>query len=68
MINFTYKVLYYITKTYVIEKQETITNNPAILIYIDKIENRIAFKIKTGYYLHFLIPKTSKLLGSTKNN
>ena len=36
-------------------------------IYANKIENRIAFKIKTGYYLEFLTPETMKLLGSTKN-
>ena len=27
----------------------------------------MTFKIKTGYYLEFLTPKTMKLLGSTKN-
>ena len=37
-------------------------------IYINKIENRITFKIKTGYSLELLTPETMKLLGSTKNN
>ena len=41
--------------------------NPSIMNYIIKTENRIMFKIKTGYYLEFLIPKTMKLLGSTKS-
>ena len=36
-------------------------------IYIIKIANRITFKTKTGYYLKLLIPKTMKLLGSTKS-
>ena len=36
-------------------------------IYVNKIENRIRFKIKTGYYLEFLTPETMKLLGSTEN-
>ena len=36
-------------------------------IYVNKIENRIPFKIKTGYYLDFLKPETMKLLGSTKS-
>ena len=36
------------------------------MIYINKIENRIMFKIKTGYYLELLRAKTIKLLGSTK--
>ena len=34
--------------------------------YADKIHNRIAFKIKTGYYLELVTPETVKLLGSTK--
>ena len=40
--------------------------NPSIRKYINKIENRIRFKIKTGYYLELLTPETMKLLGSTK--
>ena len=42
-------------------------NNPSIATYINKTENRITFKIKTGYYLELLIRKTMKLLGSTNN-
>ena len=42
-------------------------DNPSIRIYVNKIENRITFKIKNGYYLELLIPETMKLLGSTKN-
>ena len=41
-------------------------DNPSIRMYINKIENRIMFKIKTGYYLELLTPETMKLLGSTK--
>ena len=36
-------------------------------IYINKVENRITFKIKTGCYLELLTPETIKLLGSTKS-
>ena len=36
-------------------------------IYVNEIENRIIFKIKTGYYLQLLTFETIKLLGSTKN-
>ena len=39
-------------------------DNPAIRININTIENTIAFKIKTEYYLKILTPKTMKLLGS----
>ena len=35
-----------------------------IYIYINKVENRITFKIKTGYYLELLTPETMKLFGS----
>ena len=30
--------------------------NPSIRIYTNKIENRITFKIKTGYYFEHLTP------------
>ena len=36
-------------------------------VYENKIENRITFKIKNGYYLELLTPETMKLLGSTKS-
>ena len=34
---------------YIIKKYETIVNNSPVQIYVDKIENRIAFKINTRY-------------------
>ena len=37
------------------------------MIYVNKIENRITFKIKIGYYLELLMPETMKLLGSTES-
>ena len=37
------------------------------MIYVNKIENRITFKIKIGYHLELLTPETMKLLGSTKS-
>ena len=36
------------------------------MIYLDKVENGVTFKIKTGYYLKLLPFETGKLLGSTK--
>ena len=36
-------------------------------MYINRIENRITFKIKSGYYLELLTPESMKLLGSTKS-
>ena len=52
---------------FIIKKHETLTDNPSIKIYSNKIKNRIVFKIKTGYKLELLIPETMKLLGRTKN-
>ena len=43
------------------------TNNLSIRIYVNKIENRITFKIKNGYSLELLTPETMKLLGSNEN-
>ena len=36
-------------------------------IYVNKIENRITIKVKTGYYLEILTPEMIKLLRRTKN-
>ena len=41
--------------------------NTSVRIYLNKIENRINFKIKTGYYLELLTLETMKLLESTEN-
>ena len=49
------------------KKHGEMTVNPSIRIYINKIGNRIMFKIKTGYYLELLTPETMKILGSTKS-
>ena len=45
-------------------------DKPSVQIYVNKIENRITFKIKNGYSLELLTPETMKLLGNTmtKNN
>ena len=52
---------------YIIKKYETIGGNAPILIYANTINNRIVFKIKTGYKLKLLSKETMKLLGSTKD-
>ena len=51
---------------FIIKKHETLTENPSIQIYPNKIKNRITFKIKTGYKLELLTSETMKSLGSTK--
>ena len=52
---------------YMIKKHETIAGTAPILIYANKISNRIVFKIKTGYKLELLSKETMKLLGKTKD-
>ena len=52
---------------YILKKYEIVTDNRLIMIYVNKIENRITFKIKTGHYLDLLTPETMILLGSTKS-
>ena len=52
---------------YILKKHGEKAVNPSIKLHINKIENRITFKIKIGYYLEFSTPETMKLLGSTKS-
>ena len=51
---------------YIIKKHETIPDNPPVQIYVNKIKNRIVFKIKAGYKLELLPEETMQLLGSSK--
>ena len=53
---------------YIIKKHETIAETAPILIYANNINNRIVFKIKTGYKLELLSEEAMKLLGSTSNS
>ena len=53
---------------FIIKKHETLTKNPLIPIYSNKIRNRIIFKINTGYKLELLTLETMKLLGSLKKD
>ena len=51
---------------YIIKNHEAVTNNPSIIIYVNKVDNMIMLKTKTGYYLELLMPERMKLVGSTK--
>ena len=53
---------------FLIKKLETLNENPPVQIYPNKIENRIVFKIKTGYKLELLTAETMKLLASGKKD
>ena len=52
---------------YILKKHGENTDKLSIHIYVNKIKNRIALKIKKGYSLELLTKETMKLLGSTKN-
>ena len=52
---------------YILIKHGEDIDKPSLQIYVNKIENRVTFKIKNGYSLELLTPETMKLLGSTKN-
>ena len=45
---------------YILKKHGENTNKPSVQIYVNKIENRIAFKIKDGYSLELLTPEKIK--------
>ena len=51
---------------YVIKKHETLTTIPPIQAYINRINNRLVFKIKDGYKLELQTPETMKLFRRTK--
>ena len=52
---------------YILKKHRESVDKPPVHIYVNKIENRVTFKIKSEYSLKLLTPETMKLLGSTKN-
>ena len=52
---------------YILKKHSESVDNPSIRMYINRIENRITFKIKNRNYLELLTPETMKLLGSTES-
>ena len=51
---------------FIIKKHETLTTIPPIHVYINRINNRLVFKIKDGYKLELQTPETIKSFGSTK--
>ena len=51
---------------YIIKKYETLTKIPPIHVYINRINNRVAFKINNGYKLDLQTLEMMELFGSTK--
>ena len=52
---------------YILKKHGEDIDEPSVQKYVNKIENRITFKIKNGYSFQLLTPETMKLLASTEN-
>ena len=52
---------------YIIKKHETIDKVSPVLIYVNEINNRTVFKIKSGYKLELLSKDTMRLLGSSSD-
>ena len=52
---------------YILKKHRENFDNPPVKMNVNKIENRITFRIKNGCSLELLIPETMKLFGSTEN-
>ena len=48
------------------KKHKTLTENPPVQIYQNKIKNRTVFRIEMGCKLDLLTTETVRLLGSTK--
>ena len=53
---------------YIIKKHETKADNPPVQSYVDKIKNRITFKIKKGYKLELLTKETMQLFESLRKD
>ena len=51
---------------YILQKHRENTDKPSVQIHVNKIENRVTFKIKSGYSLELVTPETMKLLGNAK--
>ena len=52
---------------YNLEKHGEDIDEASVQILVNKIENKITFKVKKGYSLELLTPETMKLLEGTKN-
>ena len=52
---------------YIIKKHETIAEVSPVLINVNEINNRIVFKIKSGYKLELFSKETMRLLGSSSD-
>ena len=52
---------------YILKMHGEDIDKPSVQIYVNKIKNRVTFKIRNGYSLEVSMPETMKLLGTTEN-
>ena len=52
---------------YIIKKYETLIPNPPIHVYINRVNNRLVFKIKDGYMLELQTHETMTFFVPQKN-
>ena len=65
MINLKYMIGHILYQ--ILIKHAMFSNNLPVRIYVNKIENIITLKIKTGYCLEVLIHETMKFYGRSEN-
>ena len=67
MDHILYQILKFILNISLKKHGEKINdNNVSIEAYVNKIENRISFEVKTGHYLELLTPETMELYQALK--
>ena len=59
--------IFKITLNLFLKKHGEKTDTLSLRTYVNEKENRLAFRIKTRYYLKVLTPEMMKLFGSTKS-
>ena len=59
--------IFKITSSIPIRRHQTVIDISLKILYLNKIENRIIFRIKASCYLKILTPEMMKLLKSSKN-
>ena len=52
---------------YILKNHGENVDKPSVQIYVNKIQNRVTFKIKNGYALELLTQGPIELLGNTEN-
>ena len=51
---------------FIIKKHKTLTTIPPIHVYINRINNRLVFKIKDGYQIEIQMPEKWNLVAQRK--